>query len=139
MTSSGEDTRPTALVVDDSWYMQLTMADALEAEGYEVHTAADGSSAVEVYGEVRPDVVLMDLVLPDVDGISAMTSIRKLDRDARVVMVTGLLDDGARLAAMRSGASGFLPKPFSMDLLLRAIETVKKAPEIVAPQLQFAG
>jgi two-component system chemotaxis response regulator CheY len=139
MAHSSGQTRPTALVVDDSWYMQLTMADVLEAEGYRVHTAADGSSALDLYDEVRPDVVLMDLVLPDLDGISAMQGIRRLDSDARVVVVTGLLDDGARLAAMRSGASGFLPKPFSVDLLLRAVETVKKAPAIMAPQLQFAG
>lgn len=134
-----QSARPRALVVDDSWYMQLTMADVLESEGYDVSVASDGLSAIDTYQTDRPDVVLLDLVLPDVDGLSALSRIREIDRDARVVVVTGLLDDAARLQALRSGASGFLPKPFSVDLLLRAVAAVKRSCVQVAPQLQFAG
>ena len=78
-----QSARPRALVVDDSWYMQLTMADVLESEGYEVSVASDGLSAIDTYQTDRPDVVLLDLVLPDAKQLRQVerkATIRRVER-----------------------------------------------------------
>ncbi len=79
-----------------------------------VHECADGASAVALYGSVHPDVVLMDLQMPGVDGLTAARAIRESDPGARIVVVTDHGDAVSRAAAIEAGASGFVPK---QDLL----------------------
>ena len=103
---------PTVLIVDDHPSFRLTARALLEAEGFEVvGEAADGASALEAAAELRPDVVLLDVQLPDLDGFEVATRLRSRNGDSPEVVLTSSRDgsDFGTLVA-RSGARGFVPK-----------------------------
>lgn len=127
------------LVVDDSWYVQQLVAAALEPVGYEVLLTGTIQAALETYRRERPDVVLMDLVLPHSDGLCGIARLRELDPQARVVVLSGLTDDAIRRTAREAGASAFLAKPLSTSRLIEAIETSRFGDVRMAQRLQASG
>jgi two-component system chemotaxis response regulator CheY len=113
----------TILVVDDAAFMRMLLREILVAEGYVVHEAVNGRDAVEKFSEVRPDLVTMDVTMPEMDGITALVRIRETDPAARVVMVTAQSAQGAINRTFDAGALDFITKPFQPAKL---VETVRK-------------
>lgn len=112
------------LIVDDSSYMRGVIKKVLKADGYaEMLEAADGEAATSIYAKERPDVVLMDIVMPNKSGIEALRSIRELDPDARVVMVSAVGQEVIVKEALAMGASGFIIKPFDEAQVQNAIKS----------------
>lgn len=116
--------------------MQQLLAELLQAQGFQVTTVGDAAAAVRSYEELRPDVVLMDLVLPGADGLAAARAIRELDPGAQIVVVTGLTEPTVQLQAAQMGAIAFLPKPVDWRQLLTALQTACTRRGALAPQLQ---
>jgi two-component system, chemotaxis family, chemotaxis protein CheY len=112
------------LVVDDAEFLRLRMTKILVANGYEVLQADNGNSAVAVYQQAHPDVVLMDVTMPDMDGLTALQTIRTLDPAARVVMLTALDQETVVAEARQAGAQYFVSKPFEAQQVLSAITHV---------------
>ena len=113
----------TILVVDDAAFMRMMIRDILSKEGYEIHEAVNGRDAVEKYGEAQPDLVTMDITMPEMSGLEALKQIRERDPDARVLMVSAMGQQKMIVEALESGALDFLVKPFQPT---KVLETVKK-------------
>lgn len=113
----------TILVVDDAAFMRMMIRDILAKEGYVIHEAVNGRDAVEKYGEVRPDLVTMDITMPEMNGLEALREIRSGDSSARVLMVSAMGQQKMIVEALESGAMDFLVKPFQPT---KVLETVKK-------------
>ena len=111
------------LVVDDAAFLRMRCKKLLTQSGYEVLEAATGSQAVEAYKANRPDAVLLDITMPDMDGLTALKELRKIDPDARIAMVTAMGQQSVVMEALKSGAKDFVVKPFEPD---RVLATVKK-------------
>ncbi|NOZ28595.1 MAG: response regulator [Chloroflexi bacterium] len=112
---------PKVLVVDDAQFMRMRCARLLTEKGFEVVEAENGAEAVRVYQEQRPDVVLMDITMPEMDGLTALKEIRRHDPNARVAMLTALGQQGIVIEAIKSGARDFIVKPFDADRVLQAV------------------
>ena len=113
------------LLVDDAAFMRMMLKDILTKNGYEiVGEAENGAKAVEKYKEVTPDLVTMDITMPEMDGISALKNIRSIDSNAKVVMCSAMGQQAMVIEAIQAGARDFIVKPFQAD---RVIEAVKKA------------
>lgn len=124
-------TKPRVLVVDDSPFIRMIAKTVLAAHGYEVAgEASDGRAAIAAYAALRPDVVTLDLMMPVMDGLAALQGIRALDANAKVVMMTAEGQASSAQEAMRSGAAGYLVKPFKDREL---VEALKRACAAVAP------
>jgi two-component system chemotaxis response regulator CheY len=111
----------TILVVDDAAFMRMRMSKILTEAGYQVVQAENGLEAVEKYQSEKPDAVLMDITMPEMDGLTALKEIRALDPAARVAMVTALGQQQIVLEAVKSGAKDFLVKPCEGDRVLAAV------------------
>ncbi len=114
------------LVVDDAPYVLKALRDTLGAHGYEVHEAVNGEEAETRYREVNPDVVLMDILMPKMDGISAIRSIRKYDPYAKIIVLTAVGKSGLEKDCIEAGASSFIIKPFKTKDLLNTINSLGK-------------
>ena len=110
------------LVVDDAAFMRMRCKKLLTQSGYEVIEAATGSQAVEMYQSDKPDLVLLDITMPDMDGLTALREIIKIDPDARVAMVTAMGQQSMVVEALKAGAKDFVIKPFDQDRVLAAIK-----------------
>lgn len=113
---------PKILVVDDAQFMRMRCARLLAEHGFDVVEAENGAQAVRVYQEHQPDVVLMDITMPEMDGLTALKEIRKLHPNAKVAMLTALGQQGVVLEAIKSGAKDFIVKPFDADRVLAAVK-----------------
>jgi two-component system chemotaxis response regulator CheY len=113
----------SVLVVDDAAFMRMMIRDILAREGYTIHEAVNGRDAVEKYAEVRPDIVTMDITMPEMGGLEALRLIREEDAEARVLMVSAMGQQQMIVEALESGAMDFLVKPFQPT---KVLETVKK-------------
>ena len=111
----------TILVVDDAAFMRMRMSKILTEAGYQVVQAENGLEAVEKYKAQKPDAVLMDITMPEMDGLTALKEIRQHDPAARVAMVTALGQQQIVLEAVKSGAKDFLVKPCEGDRVLAAV------------------
>ena len=109
------------LVVDDAAFMRMRCKKLLTQSGHEVVEAATGSQAVDMYQSDKPDLVLLDITMPDMDGLTALKEIRKIDPDARVAMVTAMGQQSMVVEALKAGAKDFVIKPFDQDRVLAAI------------------
>ncbi|MDZ4778725.1 MAG: response regulator [Planctomycetia bacterium] len=113
------------LVVDDAMIIRELIKEAATEAGFEVvGEAANGRDAVERYGELRPDVVTLDLVMPQFNGLYALEGILAIDSGARVIVVSALEQTTILKEAFRKGASDFITKPFDKKLLVATIENV---------------
>jgi two-component system chemotaxis response regulator CheY len=110
------------LVVDDAAFMRMRAKKMLEQSGHSVVEAATGSQAVDMYKESKPDAVLLDITMPDMDGMAALKEIRKLDPNAKVAMVTAMGQQSIVMEALKAGAQDFVVKPFEPDRILAAIK-----------------
>jgi len=109
------------LIVDDAEFLRVRLTKMLDTEGHEVIQAENGLVAVEKYKQVHPDVVLMDVTMPEMDGLAALKAIVGLDPKAKVVMLTALGQESVVLEAVKSGARDFIVKPFEHDRVMKAI------------------
>ncbi len=112
------------MVVDDAAFMRMKCAKFLTSNGYEVMEAATGAEAVEKYRTGRPDAVLLDITMPDMDGLQALKEIRKLDANARIAMVTAMGQQSIVIEALKAGARDFVVKPFEPDRVLAAVKKI---------------
>jgi two-component system chemotaxis response regulator CheY len=117
----------TVLIVDDSAFMRNLLQQLLDGEHEVVGEAENGVEAVELYRELDPDVVTMDVVMPIRDGIEATTAIKEADPGARVVMCTSVGQEEKMRAAVEAGADGYITKPFQKPNVLEAIADVAPA------------
>ncbi|MCL4370473.1 MAG: response regulator [Chloroflexi bacterium] len=113
----------TLLVVDDAAFMRMRCSKLLSESGYQVIEAENGVQAVQQYREHHPDAVLLDITMPEMDGLTALREIRKLDPNAKVAMVTAMGQQSTVMEALKAGARDFVLKPFQSD---RVLATVKK-------------
>jgi two-component system chemotaxis response regulator CheY len=111
----------TILVVDDSNLSRRTSRRILEAGGHLVRDAADGMSALEQYALDRPDVVLLDLTMTDMNGLDVLRQLRAIDPAARVVMATADVQTSTRELALGAGAAGYVTKPLESGIVLRTV------------------
>lgn len=112
------------LIVDDAAFMRMMIKDILTKNGFEVlGEAENGAKAIEKYKELNPDLIIMDITMPEVDGIQAVKEIKKLNADAKVVMCSAMGQQAMVIEAIQAGAKDFIVKPFQAD---RVIEAVKK-------------
>ncbi|TMV52042.1 response regulator [Paenibacillus mesophilus] len=112
------------LIVDDAAFMRMMIKEILSKNGYEVvGEAQDGSVAVEKYKELKPDLVTMDITMPEMDGIAALKEIKKFDSNAKVIMCSAMGQQAMVIDAIQAGAKDFIVKPFQAD---RVIEAIKK-------------
>jgi two-component system chemotaxis response regulator CheY len=112
----------TILVVDDSHLSRKTSRRILEAGGYQVCDVADGMSALEQYSLQRPDAVLLDITMADMNGLEVLSQLRTIDPKACIVMATADVQSSTRDLAMARGASGFVTKPLNGTTILAAVE-----------------
>lgn len=114
------------LVVDDAMFMRAMIRDILVNSGaYEVvGEAANGGEAVEQYKAVRPDLVTMDIVMPQMDGIEATRELLKVDSKAKIVMCSALGQEALVIESIAAGAKDFIVKPFSAEKVLKVLDSV---------------
>jgi two-component system chemotaxis response regulator CheY len=113
------------LITDDTAFMRMTLRNVLEKNGYEVVAEAeDGSQAVEKYLLVKPDLVTMDITMPNMDGITAIKKIMEKDPEARIVVVSAMGQKALVIEALNSGAKDFIVKPFQPDRIVEALQKV---------------
>ncbi|AEG15325.1 response regulator receiver protein [Desulfofundulus kuznetsovii DSM 6115] len=113
------------LVVDDAAFMRMMIKNIVTKNGYEVAGEAEnGKQAMEMYVELKPDLVTMDITMPEMDGIEAVKAIRAIDPNASIIMVSAMGQQAMVMDAIQAGARDFIVKPFQQDRLLQAIERV---------------
>lgn len=113
------------LIVDDAAFMRMMIKDILSKNGYEViGEAENGAKAIEKYKEMSPDLVIMDITMPEVDGITAVREIRKMDPNSKIIMCSAMGQQAMVIESIQAGARDFIVKPFQAD---RVIEAVRKA------------
>lgn len=113
------------LIVDDAAFMRMMIKDILEKNGFEViGEANNGIKAVEMYKKEKPDVVTMDITMPDMDGIEAVRQIKAYDASAKVIMCSAMGQQTMVMDAIRAGAKDFIVKPFQAERVLEAIKKV---------------
>ena len=113
------------LICDDAAFMRMMIKDILTKNGYEVAAEAEnGIKAVEKYNETKPDLVMMDITMPDMDGIQALKKIKEADANANIIMCSAMGQQAMVIESIQSGARDFIVKPFNQD---RVLEAVKKA------------
>ncbi|AKX93552.1 response regulator [Neomoorella thermoacetica] len=111
------------LIVDDAAFMRMMIKDILVKNGYEIAGEAEnGQKAVAMYQELRPDVVTMDITMPEMDGIAAVKAIKQIDPQARIIMCSAMGQQLMVMEAIQAGARDFIVKPFQQDRVLQALE-----------------
>ena len=115
----------TILIVDDAAFMRMMIKDILSKNGYDVlGEAQTGKEAVELYQKLKPDLVTMDITMPEMNGIDAVKAIKKLDPAAKIIMCSAMGQQAMVIDAIQAGAKDFIVKPFQPN---RVIEAVQKA------------
>lgn len=117
------------LLVDDAAFMRKMLKDTLSKNGYtDISEAVDGADAVQKYGEISPDLVIMDITMPNMDGLEALKAIREKDGNANVVMCSAMGQESMVMDAVRSGAKDFIVKPFKADRVIKTVSSILGAP-----------
>ncbi len=113
------------LICDDAAFMRMMIKDILTKNGYNVAGEAEnGAKAVEKYNEIRPDLVLMDITMPEMDGIQALKNIKAADPGATVIMCSAMGQQAMVIESIQAGAKDFIVKPFQADRVLEAVKKV---------------
>lgn len=113
------------LVCDDAAFMRMMIKDILTKNGYNIAGEAEnGQKAVEKYNETKPDLVLMDITMPEMDGIQALKKIKEMDPGASVIMCSAMGQQTMVIEAIQSGAKDFIVKPFQAERVLEAVKKV---------------
>ncbi|MBI3535109.1 MAG: response regulator [Deltaproteobacteria bacterium] len=113
----------TVLVVDDITFVRKTLIEILQKSHLQVvGEAEDGEKAVELYRKLQPDIVTMDIVMPEMSGIEAARKILKIDKNAKIVMISALGQENLVMEAINAGVKDYILKPFSEEEILKTIE-----------------
>ncbi|MBQ3104606.1 MAG: response regulator [Lachnospiraceae bacterium] len=113
------------LICDDAAFMRMMIKDILTKNGYNVAGEAEnGAKAVEKFNELKPDLVLMDITMPEMDGIAALKAIKAGDPGSNVIMCSAMGQQAMVIEAIQSGAKDFIVKPFQPDRVLEAVKKV---------------
>ncbi len=113
------------LIVDDAAFMRMMIKEILTKNGYTVvGEASDGLQALDKYKELKPDLVTMDITMPEMDGIQALKEIRGMDTGAKIIMCSAMGQQAMVIDAIQAGARDFIVKPFQAE---RVIEAIRKA------------
>ena len=115
------------LIVDDAMFMRMMLKDILSKNGYEVvGEAANGREAIEKYIELRPDLVLLDITMPEMDGITALKEIKHIDPQAVVVVCSAMGQQNMVIEAIQNGAIDFIVKPFQQNRVLESLQRLEE-------------
>lgn len=113
------------LIVDDAAFMRIKLKDILEKNNYEVvGEAENGIEAIEKYKEVSPDIVTMDITMPEMDGVEALKEIKAFDANAKILMCSAMGQQSMVMDAIRAGAVDFIVKPFDTERVIHALDKV---------------
>ena len=113
------------LICDDAAFMRMMIKDILTKNGYNiVGEAENGAKAVEKYAELKPDLVLMDITMPEMDGIEALKKIKAADANASIIMCSAMGQQAMVIESIQAGAKDFIVKPFQADRVLEAVQKV---------------
>jgi two-component system chemotaxis response regulator CheY len=113
------------LIVDDAAFMRMMLTDILEEKGFEIAgEAGDGEEALRQYKELKPDLVTMDIVMPEVGGIESIKEILKIDPEAKILVVSAMGQQALLKEALEAGAKGFVVKPFKPEKVIEEIENI---------------
>lgn len=113
------------LIVDDAAFMRMMIKDILEKNDFEiVGEANNGLVAVDMYKKEKPDVVTMDITMPDMDGIEAVKQIKAFDPNAKIIMCSAMGQQSMVMDAIKAGANDFIVKPFQADRVLEAVKKI---------------
>lgn len=113
------------LIVDDAAFMRKSLRIILEKNGFEVAGEAEnGQVGVRRYKELNPDIVTLDITMPEMDGITALKEIKKTDKNANVVIVSAMGQEGYVREAIISGAKSFIVKPFKEEHVVKVLKTM---------------
>lgn len=113
----------TVLIVDDAAFMRMTLKNMLIKNGFEIVAEAEnGEKAVELYKQFKPDIVTMDITMPDMDGIEAVKQIKLLNANAKVIMCSAMGQQSMVLNAIKAGAKDFIIKPFNEDRVVASLK-----------------
>ncbi len=115
----------TIMVVDDTAFMRAILRDLLETQGYQVIAEAkNGIEAVQMYKQYKPELVTMDITMPEMNGLDALSEIKKYDPQAKVIMCSAMGNQVMVIDSIQAGAKDFMVKPFQKDRVLQAVERV---------------
>ena len=115
------------LIVDDAAFMRMMIKDILTKNGYEIAAEAEnGQKAVEKYQETNPDLVLMDITMPEMDGIEALKKIKMIEPKAKIIMCSAMGQQNMVIEAIQNGAIDFIVKPFQQNRVLESLEKLKE-------------
>lgn len=113
------------LIVDDAIFMRVMLRDMLEKNGFEViGEAADGFEAIDKYKKLNPDVVTMDVTMPQLNGIEALKEIIKFDPSARIIMCSAMGQQLMVMDSIKAGAKDFIVKPFNQERVIEAVNKI---------------
>ncbi|MBF0547881.1 MAG: response regulator [Candidatus Riflebacteria bacterium] len=113
----------TVLIVDDAAFMRMMIRDILSKNGYEIlGEAQTGKEAVELYKKLKPDLVTMDITMPEMNGIDAVRAIKSLDPGAKIIMCSAMGQQAMVIDAIQAGARDFVVKPFQPNRVLEAVQ-----------------
>lgn len=113
----------TVLVVDDVAFVRKTLSEILTGAGFQVvGEASDGADAITLYTKLRPDVVTMDVVMPNMSGIDATRKILKLDKEAKIVIISAMGQENLVMEAINAGARDYVMKPFKAQDVIKTVE-----------------
>lgn len=111
------------MITDDALFMRVTLKNILTQHGLEVVAeASNGREAVELYEQYKPDLVFMDITMPEMDGLEALKAIRAKDPNAKVVMCTAMGQKQTVVEAIQAGAKDFIVKPFQPERIMEAVQ-----------------
>ena len=117
----------TIMVVDDSPFASKQIEDIVEDNGYEViGYAKDGEEAIELYKELKPDIVILDIIMPGLNGLETAEILKKQDPAVKILMLSSLCDAGTMEEVKSIGVKHLIPKPLEADVLLASLELVSK-------------
>ena len=126
----------TIMVVDDSPFASKQIKDIVEDNGYEViGYAKDGEEAIELYKELKPDIVILDIIMPGLNGLETAETLKKQDPAVKILMLSSLCDAGTMEEVKSIGVKHLIPKPLEADVLLASLELVSKFAKFVCKQV----
>ncbi len=138
MSQARGSSKPRVVVVDDERNLRELLHVALGDEGFEVRSAADGRGAVELVRDWAPDVIVLDVMLPHVDGLALLPVLRRLT-EAPIVMLSAKSDPSDKIVGLQSGADDYLAKPFEIGELVARLRTALRRPRLeLTNHLRFA-
>lgn len=113
------------MLVDDAAFMRMMIKDTLQKNGYsEVIEAGNGEQAVNTYATEKPDLILMDITMPVMDGLEALKKLKEMDKDVKVVMCSAMGQETMVVDALKLGAKDFIVKPFKPDRIMKTVNSI---------------